>query len=95
MPKRVREPIQVYLTERERAHLDRVAAAMGVSRSEALRRGVAALDPTGAAAGPLADLVTRGLATPARVEGSAPPVGKPVTRLCELLRELQSDREDR
>ena len=42
-PKRVREPIQVYLTEAERAGLDRLARELGVSRAEVLRRGVAAL----------------------------------------------------
>ncbi len=43
MPSSVREPIQVYLTRRERAALERLARQMGVSRSEVLRRGLSAL----------------------------------------------------
>jgi hypothetical protein len=95
MPKRVREPIQVYLTGEERTELDRLAAAMGVSRSEVLRRGVAVLDPSRPGAGPLADLVAAGLATPARVEGGDPPAGRPIAPLADLLAELRADREDR
>ena len=37
---RVREPIQIYLTEQERGLLDRVAGAAGLSRAEVLRRGL-------------------------------------------------------
>ena len=39
-PRRVREPIQVYLDVDERALLDRVAAETGLSRAEILRRGL-------------------------------------------------------
>lgn len=39
----VREPIQVYLTKTERAQLDRLAGELGISRAEALRRGLRAL----------------------------------------------------
>ena len=39
----VREPIQVYLTQAERAKLDRLARELDVSRAEALRRGMDAL----------------------------------------------------
>jgi dsRNA-specific ribonuclease len=39
----VREPIQVYLTEHERATLERLAGDLGVSRAEVLRRGIDAL----------------------------------------------------
>ncbi len=97
MPRRIREPIQVYLTEEERVELDRLAAEMGVSRSEALRRGVAALAPTTRATGPLADLADEGLATPARLEGGGgePPACRPVAPLDDLLAELQADRDDR
>ncbi len=95
MPRRIREPIQVYLTEEERAELDRLAAEMGVSRSEALRRGVAALAPTTLATGPLAALAEEGLATAARLEGGEPPAGRPVAPLDDLLAELQADRDDR
>ncbi len=95
MVKRVREPIQVYLTEEERTELDRLAAAMGVSRSEALRRGVSSLAPTTQATGPLADLADEGLATPARLEGGEPPARRPVAPLCDLLDELRADRDDR
>jgi hypothetical protein len=38
--KRVREPIQVYLTGAERTTLDRLARELGVSRAEVLRRGI-------------------------------------------------------
>lgn len=41
--RRVREPIQVYLTERERQVLDDLARRRGVSRAEVLRRGLDAL----------------------------------------------------
>ncbi len=95
MPKRVREPIQVYLTDKERAELDSLAATLGVSRSEVLRRGVAALEPMGPAVGPLAGLVTDGLLTPARLVGGPLPEGRPVAPLSELLGELDADREDR
>ena len=95
MAKRVREPIQVYLTEEERAELDRLAGALGVSRSEALRRGVGALDPHTPVAGPLADLVAEGLVSPARLRTTEPPPRMPVAPLRELLAELEADRGDR
>jgi hypothetical protein len=95
MSKRVREPIQVYLTEAERAELDRLAAAMGVSRSEALRRGVEALEPPTPAAGLLAELAAEGLASPARLERGKPPPSQPVAPLGDLLAELQADRQSR
>ena len=41
--KRVREPIQVYLTPSERGALDALARELGVSRAEVLRRGIEAL----------------------------------------------------
>ncbi|MCH7715377.1 MAG: ribbon-helix-helix protein, CopG family [Gemmatimonadetes bacterium] len=40
MARRVREPIQVYLTAAERTELDRAARDLGISRSEALRMGL-------------------------------------------------------
>ena len=96
MAKRVREPIQVYLTEEERAELDRLAGALGVSRSEALRRGVEALDLPSAAAGPLAELAAEGLATPARLQSGQPPAKTPgVAPLSQLLTELDADRGNR
>jgi hypothetical protein len=95
MPKRVREPIQVYLTDAERGELDRLAAEMGISRSEVLRRGVASLEPGTKASGPLADLVADGLAQPAALEGGEPPTGQPVAPLADLLVELRTDRGDR
>ncbi len=95
MPKSIREPIQVYLTEQERTELDRLAAAMGISRSAALRRGVAALAPTTLASGPLADLADEGLVTPARLEGGEPPACRPVAPLGDLLAELRADRDER
>ena len=39
-PRAVREPIQVYLDQDERAILDRVAKETGLSRAEVLRRGL-------------------------------------------------------
>ncbi len=36
----VREPIQVYLTQADRALLDRIASVGGLSRAEVLRRGI-------------------------------------------------------
>jgi hypothetical protein len=43
-PGKVSEPIQVYLTPADRAMLDRVATAEGVSRAEVLRRGIRKLN---------------------------------------------------
>lgn len=40
---RVREPVQVYLDERDRELLERVAADTGLSRAEVLRRGLRTL----------------------------------------------------
>lgn len=40
---RVREPIQVYLDQRERSQLDRLAHELGLSRAEVLRRGLMSL----------------------------------------------------
>jgi len=42
-PKRVREPLQVYLAEEERRLLDSLAREAGVSRAEILRRGILAV----------------------------------------------------
>jgi hypothetical protein len=39
-PPRVREPVQVYLDERDRALLEDLARQTGVSRAELLRRGL-------------------------------------------------------
>lgn len=56
-PKRVREPIQVYLTPAERSRLERLARELGVSRAEVLRRGLEALAGAGGDADPLDDLI--------------------------------------
>ena len=99
MARRVREPIQVYLTAAERIELDRAARDLGISRSEALRRGIAALRRPGARGwerGPLADLASEGLLAPPRAQASGPPPrGAPVALLGELLGELRADRDDR
>ena len=100
MARRVREPIQVYLTTAERTELDRAARDLGISRSEALRRGIAALrHPTadwGRGQGPLTDLASEGLLAPPRAQASGPPPrGAPVAPLGELLGELRADRDDR
>ena len=94
MAKSVREPIQVYLTPEERARLDRAAAELGVSRSEALRRGILAV---GAARyeGLLRDLSEAGYVTPPRAGPGAPPPSAPVAPLHVLLDELSGDRGER
>ncbi|MEX1051754.1 MAG: CopG family transcriptional regulator, partial [Gemmatimonadales bacterium] len=40
MPKRVKEPVQVYLDKADRVLLDRLAEEQGLSRAEVLRRGI-------------------------------------------------------
>lgn len=96
MSKRVREPIQVYLTDDERTRLERLAAELGVSRSEILRRGVDALGqpPADRGGGPLTALAKEGLVIPALVDRGVPPAGEPVARLADLLGELERDRAD-
>ena len=93
MPKIVREPIQVYLTVQERAGLDRVAQEMGVSRSEALRRGVRALEGSGYE-GALRELVDDGLVTSPTAGPGEPPPSAPITSIRELLDGLARDRGD-
>ncbi|HVQ74012.1 MAG TPA: hypothetical protein VMT79_00580 [Candidatus Binatia bacterium] len=94
MADRVREPIQTYLTAGERADLDRVAADLGISRSEALRRGIRALARV-RYDGPLRDLVGEGLVTPPTAPQGDPPPSCPVAPLADLLDELSADRADR
>ena len=54
----VREPLQIYLTPDERALLDRVAQATGLSRAEVLRRGLKSFAvESGAVRSPLFDLI--------------------------------------
>jgi hypothetical protein len=93
MVKRVREPIQVYLTGQERAELDRAAQELGVSRSEVLRRGVEAMR-TRPLAGLLRDLAAEGYVAPARIPAGEPPPSKPVAPLEDLLAELEADRAE-
>ena len=94
MVDRVREPIQVYLTREERAELDRRAEELGVSRSEALRKGILALgNPRGA--GPLGGRVEEGMITPPLRRAGTPPRGVPVAPLARILEELARDREER
>lgn len=96
MAPRVREPIQVYLSTAERDQLDRLAALLGVSRSEVLRRG---LDALGEAAKPgdaaLADLVRRGWLRPPLQSYAPPKRRKPVMTLEKLLEDLDEFRADR
>ena len=94
MADRVREPIQTYLTVEERAELDRVARELGVSRSEALRRGIEALGRVRRDSA-LRDLVQEGAVTPAAAGPGGPPPSAPVASLSELLAELDRDRADR
>ncbi|HUX32854.1 MAG TPA: CopG family transcriptional regulator [Gemmatimonadaceae bacterium] len=91
MAKKVREPIQVYLTAEERAALDRAARELGVSRSEALRRGISAMRDSGTG-GALRDLADAGYVTPAATGPAAPPPSRPVARFKTLLAELARDR---
>jgi hypothetical protein len=91
---KVREPIQVYLSTAERERLDRVAARMGVSRSEVLRRGleqIAERDKDAA----FAELIRRGSLRPPLVRGGPIPPGRRVAPLEELLKELDEARSDR
>jgi Arc/MetJ-type ribon-helix-helix transcriptional regulator len=98
MAARVREPIQVYLSSPERERLDRVAAELGVSRSEVLRRGLEAMaQPQKAEDAALADLVRRGilrpaLRPPAQLEESE---RKPIMTFDELMADLDDARADR
>lgn len=94
MRKTVREPIQTYLTEDERAGLDRLASELGISRSEALRRGVSLLRRADRA-GTLGDLAEIGLVTPAATGPGAPPPAAPVAPLDAILCELEQDRQER
>jgi len=93
-----REPIQVYLAPDERAELDRLASVRGVSRSEALRRGIAALsDELRGGAGRAAPsgwwsvLEDPEIVTPRRAAPGPPPPSRPVA----LFRELLEDPEHR
>jgi hypothetical protein len=43
-PKRVGEPAQVYLTESDRARLERLTVQLSASKSDVLRRGLEALE---------------------------------------------------
>jgi hypothetical protein len=94
MVKHVREPIQVYLSNQERAELDRAAKELGVSRSEVLRRGIEAVRSL-PASGLLRDVAAEGLVTPATIGPGDPPPRKPVASLAELLCELDEDRGNR
>ena len=94
MADRVREHIQVYLTGEERAELDRRAGELGVSRSEALRRGILELGrPLGT--GPLRGLAEVGLLTPPSRSSGVPPHGRPVAPLARILGERALDRGGR
>ena len=93
MTDRVREPIQVYLTPAERAELDQRSAELGVSRSEALRRGIQALSAP-EVPNALRFLVPGGHLTPAANPTGIPPRGAPAASLAELLSELERERGD-
>lgn len=94
MAKTVREPIQVYLTPEERARLDQAAQAMGISRSEALRRGIQAMGTT-RFDGLLRDLANDGYVTPPQAGPGTPPPSAPVAPLETVLAELADDRGER
>ena len=95
---RVREPIQVYLSTTERERLDSVAARLGVSRSEVLRRGLEAMaEPQRAEDSALADLVRRGILKPALRPPAPIPDSerKPIMTFDELMKDLDEARADR
>ena len=94
MAKRVRDPIQIYLTGEERAALDCAAEELGVSRSEVIRRGVEAVRSR-PLSGLLRDMASEGYVTPATIPPGDPPPSKPLARLDELLDELEADRAER
>jgi hypothetical protein len=94
MARRVRDPIQVYLSPEERAELDRAAHAMGVSHSEALRRGIRAIAGT-QTPGAFRDLADGGYLTPPTTGPGVAPPSAPVACLKDLLVELAEDRTDR
>lgn len=93
MAKQIREPIQVYLSPEERAELDRAAHAMGVSHSEALRRGIQAIAGT-QHPGAFRDLADGGYLTPPTTGPGVVPPSAPVACLKDLLAELAEDRAD-
>ena len=68
-PKSVREPIQVYLDDAERAFLDEMAAREGVSRSEVLRRSVRQYRAVRSAESPMLRLLDEALAEPGLTTG--------------------------
>lgn len=94
MAAKVREPIQVYLSAAERESLDRVAAELGVSRSEVLRKGLERIAERERDAA-LVDLVRRGWLRPPVIRGGPVPQGEPVAPLADLLKELDELRADR
>lgn len=94
MAARVREPIQVYLSTAERANLDRVAAELGVSRSEVLRKGLERIAERERDAA-LADMVRRGWLRAQVIRDGPIPQGEPVAPLSDLLNELDELRADR
>jgi hypothetical protein len=94
MTARVREPIQVYLSTTERERLDRLAAELGVSRSEVLRRGLERIAERERDSA-IADLVRRGVLRPPLITGGPVPPGKPTAPLDELLKDLDAARSDR
>ena len=95
MAKTVREPIQVYLTPEEREQLDRAARALGVSRSEVLRRGISAVGTSHPGHGVLRDLAHEGYVTPPLAPPGAVPPRARTTPFDRLMRDLDEDRRDR
>lgn len=72
-PHRVAEPVQVYLERPDASRLERLAAQLGATKSEVLRRGLAALeralsDPAAHPALRLTGMIERETAAPARAD---------------------------
>jgi len=95
MRRTVREPIQVYLTPEEREELDRTAHALGVSRSEVLRRGIGAVGSSHAASSVLGDVAAEGYVTPARAPAGIVPPRSRTVPFDQLMTSLDDDRRDR
>ena len=61
-PRRVREPVQVYLAPDDRDLLDRLAADSGLSRAEILRRGIRSYAAAQAGPSPMLQFAAEGSA---------------------------------
>ena len=63
-PRRVREPVQVYLAPDDRDLLDRLAEESGLSRAEILRRGIRSYAAAQAGPSPMLQFIADGAEGP-------------------------------